>query len=102
MIEIVALFFLCRLNGQIAIKKGLPHKKWWFNTILAWFVAEIFGWIIGAAFFGISNLYAVLGTGLFAAFGGYLFIRNILENMPDVINEDIDRISVDDLRPPKL
>jgi len=102
MIEIIALFFLCRLNGKIAIEKGLPHKKWWLNTILAWVVAEFTGVLIGIAFFGIGNLYAVLGTGLFCAFGGYLFIRNLLENKPDSIDEDVERISVDDLQPPKL
>lgn len=102
MIEIIALFFLCRLNGQIATEKGLPHKRWWLNTVLGWVVAEFTGVLIGVAMFGIGNLYAVLGTGLFFAFGGYLFIRNLLENKPELIEKEIDRIGVDDLRPPKL
>jgi hypothetical protein len=101
MIEIIALFFLCRTNGRLAIKKGLPHKSWWINTIIAWVLAEFLGVLLGVSIFGKENLYAVLGTGLFSAFGGYLFIRNMLERKPDGEEDDIDRIGVDDLRPPK-
>jgi len=102
MIEIIALVFLCRINGRLAIKKGLPHKQWWMRTIVAWIIAEFIGVTLGIALFGTSNLYAVLGTGLFSAFGGYLFIRNLLERMPNSEEEDINRIGVDDLRPPKV
>jgi hypothetical protein len=102
MIEIIALFFLCRTNGRLAIKKGLPEKRWWLKTVIAWIVAEFIGVILGISLFGTANLYAVLGTGLFSAFGGYLFIRNLLEKMPDGMEDDINRIGVDDLRPPKI
>jgi hypothetical protein len=52
---------------------------------------------------GIDNLIAVMGFGLLAAFGGYLVVRRMLESQPDHpddIEEDIQRIGVDDLRPP--
>jgi len=101
MIEIIALYFLCKTNGQLAIQKGLPHKKWWLITIVAWVLAEFLGVLLGVSMFGISNLYAVLGTGLFSAFGGYLIVRNLLEKMPDGLDKDIDRIGIDDLRPPR-
>ena len=40
MIEVVALFFLCRRNGNLAKQKGLPPRVWWLNTIAAWVIAE--------------------------------------------------------------
>jgi hypothetical protein len=102
-IEIIALIFLCRLNGQLAEKKGLPKKTWWINTIGAWVACEFVGVVLGSMMFGIHNIFAVMGVGLFSAFGGYLLVRYILEKKPDDKNDldkDINRIGVDDLRPP--
>ena len=42
-----------------------------------------------------------MAIGLVSAFGGYLFVRAMLEKKPDVIEEEINRIGVDDLHPPR-
>ncbi len=101
-LEIIALAFLCVFNGQLAETKRLTPKKWWLYTVLAWLTAACAGALYGIAVFGMIDLYAVLATSIFFAFGGYLFIRNLIENKPDIVDEDVERISVDDLRPPKL
>lgn len=114
LVEIIALFFLCRKNGALAIKKGLPAGKWRWLTILGWFVAEFAGIILGMMLLGTSNienitdindfeksnLYGIWAIGMASAFGGYLLVRYILEKKPDMYEEDINRIGINDLRPP--
>lgn len=102
MIEIIALVFLCWMNGKLAEKKGLPRKAWWLNTILAWVAAEFIGVASGILLYGKENLYPILAIGLFAGFGGYLLVKFTLEKKPDVNDDkDVDRIGVDDLQPPR-
>ena len=55
MLEIIALIFLCKMNGALAIKKGLKPGTWKFYTILAWLVTEITGMIIGLVFLGFDK-----------------------------------------------
>jgi hypothetical protein len=101
MIEIIALFFLCRKNGSLAKQKGLPPRAWWLNTIAAWVVAEMVGVFLGLALFGQGNLSGLMALALVSAFGGYLLVKAILEKKPDALEDDIDEIGIDDLRPPK-
>lgn len=102
MLEIIALVFLCKRNGALAEKKGLKPGTWKMYTVLGWILAEFVSLFIGMAMFGKESLIAVLAIGLFGAFGGYLFVRYILENKPDAaIEDDIRQIGVDDLHPPK-
>lgn len=112
LIEIIALIFLCKKNGQIALQKGLKPGVWKLYTILAWVAAEFLGCIIGIMMFvkmpitdakqiPQSDLVAISMIALFAAFGGYLLIRYILENKPGDINDDIKQIGIDDLQPPR-
>ena len=84
MLEIIALIFLCKWNGDLAASKGLKPLIWKLYTIVAWIVAEIFGLMLGISMFGMSNLFGIFSVGLFSAFGGYLFIRWILERKQDV------------------
>lgn len=102
MLEIIALIFLCRKNGALAERKGLKSGIWKAYTVLAWIIAEVIGLIIGMQLFGQTNIIAVMGIGIFGAFGGYLLVKYILENKPDeTMEEEINQIGVDDLRPPK-
>jgi hypothetical protein len=112
LIEIIALIFLCRKNGQIALQKGLKPGLWKLYTVLAWIGGELTGCIIGIMMFvqmpitdakqiPQSDLVAISMIALFAAFGGYLLIRYILENKPGDINDDIKSIGIDDLQPPR-
>lgn len=101
MIEIIALFFLCRKNGNLAKQKGLNHRVWWLNTICAWIVAEMIGVFLGLALFGQDNIPGLMALALVSAFGGYLLVKAILEKKPDSLGDDIEKIGIDDLRPPK-
>ena len=99
MLEIIALIFLCKKNGDLASRKGLKPGTWKLYTVLAWIVAEILGVFIGMLIFGQDNLIGLVLIGLACAFGGYLLVRAILEKKPDPIEEDINSIGVNDLRP---
>ena len=100
MIEIILLFFLTKSIGELAVKKGLPSGRWKFIVVMAWIGFELIGMMIGMALLGSGNLVGLMMFGLVAAFGGYLTVRYILENKPDEkINDDIDRIGTDQLRP---
>lgn len=103
MLEILAIIFLSRKNGQLAIQKGLKSGTWRFYTVLAWILTEIIGMLLGIILLGIGkeNFGALMLIGLASAFGGYLIVRAILEKKPDNEEENIDRIGVDDLQPPK-
>jgi hypothetical protein len=101
MIEIIALIFLCKRNGELAIQKGLKAGIWKMYTILAWLIAEVIGIATGFSMFGKQNFFAVASIGLFTAFGGYLAVKFILENKPDAFNNDIKRVSSEDLAPRK-
>lgn len=105
MIEIIALIFLCKKMGNLAIQKGLKPGTWKIYTLLAWFVAEILGMILAVAIFGQDiikpeNLISVMALALISAYGGYLFIKSVLDKKPDSFEEDINSIGVDDLHPP--
>ena len=101
MLEIIALIFLCKKNGNLAIQKGLKPGLWKWYTVLAWIVAEIIGVILGVGFFGQGNLLGLMLMGIISAFGGYLFIKYVLEKKPDSFDDDIDSIGIDDLQPPR-
>jgi CDP-diglyceride synthetase len=83
MIEIIVLFFLGRQIGRMASRKGLSPKKWILYLVGAWVAAEFAGIVLGSILFGMSNLAGLLLFAIACAFGGYLMVRNRLEQMPD-------------------
>ena len=100
--------------GNLAVQKGLNATTWKLYTILGFFAAEIVGIILGIVLFGIdinafnnaeklqnSNIYGLEAFALISAFGGYLIVKSILEKKPDSFDEDINKISINDLRPPQ-
>ncbi len=95
MIEIIALIFLCRHMGNLALSKGERPLKWKGITILCWFTAEILGLVLGAMFFGTGNLIGLMLIGLMSAVGGYLIAKAQLEKLPDVYEDDIDQLGED-------
>ena len=103
MIDIIALFFLCKMNGKLAFKKGLKPGTWKLYTILAWLFTEFVGLLIGVSIWGFNKekFFELIFISLASAFGGYLIVRAILEKKPDVIEDDINSIGVDDLQPPR-
>ncbi|MBC7887926.1 MAG: hypothetical protein H7Z13_08545 [Ferruginibacter sp.] len=101
MLEIIALIFLCKMNGKLATQKGLKAGTWKGYTVLAWIVAEMIGVILGIILCGQENLIAIMLLALVSAFGGYLFIKAVLDKKPDSFEEEINSIGVDDLQPPR-
>ncbi len=107
-IEIIALVFLCKSNGDLAAKKGLKPGTWKLYTVLAWLAAELFGCMLGLLMFGQADIskmdqasfFQISLVAIFCAFGGYLIIKFTLEQKPDVLNDDVNSIGIDDLRPP--
>ena len=92
MLEIVALFFLTRQIGTMAYRKGLKPGRWKLYLVLAWFVAEIFGFVLGMAIFGTNNLWGLMLFALACAFGGYLIVHAALLKKPDMMDDEINRI----------
>jgi hypothetical protein len=105
-LEIIALIFLCKKNGNLAAQKGLNPVKWKWYTVLAWIVAEMVGIILAMSFYGQEeiikqNIISISFFGLISAFGGYLFVKFLLEKKPDAMDEEINSIGADDLHPPR-
>lgn len=100
MIEIIALFFLCKKNGELAAQKGLSPVRWKWYTIAGWLIAEFTGLLLGMLLFGNTNLYGLMAMGIVSAFGGYLYVKALLEKKPDTYDDDINKIGVSDLHPP--
>jgi hypothetical protein len=104
-LEIIALIFLCKKNGNLASQKGLKSSTWKWYTVLAWIVAEMMAILLGMGFFGQQeiikqNIIGISLFGLVSAFGGYLFIKYRLDKKPDSIDEEMNGVGVDDLHPP--
>jgi hypothetical protein len=100
MIEIIALIFILKEIKKLAIQKGVKPTKWKIYTVICWFIFEIIGFMAGMLFFGMENIVPLLFFGLICAFGGFLVIRAVLLKKPDDYSDnDINRISTDDLRP---
>lgn len=92
MLEIIALIFLCKKTGEIAASKGLSPGRWKLYTVLAWFGAEILGFLLGGMLFGTGNLFGLFLFALVCAVGGYLIVKAILDKMPNDMEDDINRI----------
>ena len=106
MIEVIALIFLCKKIGLLAVQKGLKPGLWKFYTVMAWLLAEMFGVMLSVAIFASEqsvrdNIVAAMALALVSAFGGYLFIKSVLDKKPDYYHDDIGNIGIDDLKPPK-
>jgi hypothetical protein len=99
MLEIIALIYLSRKIGLLAIQKGLKPLTWKLYTIAAWIICEIIGIILAVSLFG-QNIFSIMSIGLASAFGGYLLVRAILEKKPDIVDNDINSIGSGDHTPP--
>ncbi|RYD74797.1 MAG: hypothetical protein EOP53_17605 [Sphingobacteriales bacterium] len=95
MLEIIALIFLTKNIGEKATRKGLPPGRWKLYTVLAWFGAEVLGFILGAMLFGNENLIGLMLFAMVCAVGGYLLIKYNIDKYPDnpdSLDDDINRI----------
>ena len=99
MLEIIALIFLTKNMGALALKKGLKSGTWKLYTVLAWFGAEVLGVVLGLLVFGNSGIVGPMLLGLGCAVASYVILRANLSKRPDAMEEDINRIGVRDLYP---
>jgi uncharacterized membrane protein len=100
MIEIIALVFLTKNIGALALQKGLKPGTWKLYTVLCWFGAELLGILIGLILFGEEYIFVAIVLGLGSAIAGYFILKSTLNKKPD-IEDDIDKIGVSDLYPGK-
>jgi hypothetical protein len=92
MLEIIALIYLTRSIGQLALNKGQKPGTWKLYTVLAWFAGEITGVMLGLAIFGVEKPFMAILVGIPCAIGGYHIIRSTLDRKPDVFIDDINQI----------
>jgi uncharacterized membrane protein YfcA len=101
MLEIIALIFLTKNIGELAQRKGLKPGTWKLYTVLCWFGAEILGALIGIALLGSENMIPAVFIGLACAVGSYFVLKANLSKRPDAMDDEIERIGVNDLYPDK-
>ena len=99
MLEIIALILLTRQIGGVATRKGLKSGTWKWYTVLSWFAGEIIGVVAGLFIFEQDNIISIMLMGFAGAIGGYFILKSVLDKKPDDVEDDINRIGVDDLRP---
>lgn len=85
MIEIIALIFLTRQIGQMAISRGLKPSVWKWKTVGYWILFEFLGLYTGVLLFGMNkdSLLGIMLLAVASAFGGYLLVRKQLERIPE-------------------
>ena len=99
MLEIIAIILLSKKNGKLAEQKGLKSGTWILYSVLCWIGFEFIGAFIGIIPFGQENFIGAYLLALGAAVSSYFFIRALLNKKPDITDEDINRIGVNDLYP---
>jgi hypothetical protein len=100
LVEIIALVFITKYIGKLAIQKGLSPTHWKAYTIGCWLTFEFTGMLLGIVLLNSWDLIALACLGWVSGFGGFLLIRSILQKKTDIdSNKDINRIGVDDLKP---
>jgi hypothetical protein len=98
MIEIIVLVLLTIHIGKVAARKGLKPGTWRWYTVLSWIAGEIVGALLGAMMFG-TDMISIMLMGIVGAVTGYFILKAALNKIPDNIDDDINRIGTNDLRP---
>lgn len=91
MLEIIALIFLSREIGKMAVSKGVKASTWKIYFIVGWFVLEIIGVFVGLMIFNRDNFFSIELLAIAFAISSYFITKAQLNKLPDV-DDDIDRI----------
>ena len=91
MLEIIAIIFLSREIGKLAITKGVKASAWKIYFIAGWFVLEIIGVIIGFMIFDKDNFISIELLAIAFAVTSYFVTKAQLNKLPDA-EDDIDKI----------
>ncbi|MEO5650930.1 MAG: hypothetical protein ABIR03_13545 [Ginsengibacter sp.] len=93
MIDLIALFFLSKEIGRLALQKGVKPTTWKIYTITGWIVSEIIGFFVALLIFEKDNLFSIVLVGLLFAITSYFIIKAQLNKLPDQNSEeDINNI----------
>ena len=92
MFDIIALIFITRDIGRLAERKGQKAFRWKMYSILGWISFELIGIVVGLFFFNQNELFPLLMVGLIFGFTSYVIIKNVLNKMPDQIDDEINQI----------
>ena len=92
MLEIIALIFLTKEIGRLALDKGRKPGAWKIYTVVGWLILEIIGIIVGILIFDKDNLFSIVMVGLAFAITSYFIIKAYLNKLPDYFDDDINRI----------
>lgn len=97
MFDIIILYFLLKRIGRLAASKGIKPLPWKIYTVMAWFVAENIGIAIAMGWLGIKQISTlkeafdivsqhpgIIYFGLFCGFGGFLFVKYLLERKKNI------------------
>lgn len=90
MLEIIALIFLGRKNGDLAVRKGLNRSTWIAITIVAWLVAEFAGAFLFVMILQTTSFGALILPAYGFAIISYFIVRGILDRKPDVVQDHFD------------
>ena len=91
MLEIIALIFMTKNIGNLAIQKGIKPGPWKLYTVLAWFVAEFIGAFIG--YLILEEIVPAVIIGLVAAVISFFILKNVLAKKPDqTMDDEISKI----------
>jgi len=90
MLEIIALIYLCRKIGALAEQKGQKRGLWQFYTVLAWFGAEIIGFVFAMLLFQTDEVFALLPLGYGFAIVSYFLLKSVLSKKPDAVESSFE------------
>ncbi|MDF2453564.1 MAG: hypothetical protein K0S26_3068 [Bacteroidota bacterium] len=81
MLELVALYFIFREAGRLAVEKGYSPVRWRIQAFLAWFFGEITGMFIVIAYFP-NQIITMVIIGICSAYLSYLLLKQYWANLP--------------------
>ena len=93
MLEIIALIFLTKEIGKIAVRKGLKPVTWKIYLVIGWLFSETIGLVFGIMIFGMDNLVSIMLVGITFAISCYYIMKAQLNRLPDQsFDDDINNI----------
>jgi len=81
MFELIALYFVFRETGRLAVEKGYNPIRWRIQAFMAWFFGEITGMLIVMTYFP-NQIITMLIIGLSMAYLAYLLLKQYWATLP--------------------
>jgi uncharacterized transporter YbjL len=90
MLEIIAIIGFTKRIGLLAERKGLNKSTWKVYMVLAWFISEIIGLMLGIITFGADNVVLSLILAYALAICSYFLLKSFLDKKPDAEQDNFD------------